>query len=231
MPVERTMLRRALTAAVAAAGLTVGSVVGAGAASAHVHAEAEDAVRGEFAVVTFRVPNESETGSPTTKLIVQLPEIESASTRAMPGWASSLEHDAVAGTVRTITWSAQPGGGIQADQYEVFAVNVKLPNADTATFPVIQMYSDGTTVRWDEPPLVNGAEPEHPAPTLALLSAAGEVPDTRPGAKHERLLASLSAAAGRERELGPDNIARALGGGALLLAALGVGISLVRRRG
>lgn len=224
------VLRRVLTGTAAAA-LTFGWIMAAGAASADVFADAEDPVRGEHAVVTFQVPNESATGSATTQVIVNLPAMTSVTTRAMHGWTNRFERDPAAGTVRSITWSAHPGGGIHPDHFEVFSVHVKLPDADAVTFPVTQVYADGTTVQWDQPPVASHGEPEHPAPMLALLPAVGNLPHDLSRAQHEGTLTSLMATAIRERQLGPDNVARALGGGALLLATLGVGISVVRRRG
>ena len=93
---------------------------------------------------------------------------------------------------------------------------MQLPDADTVSFPATQTYSDGSVVKWDQPPLPGGGEPEHPAPMLTL--AAGRrrrmntirrplrPPTTRPAAQ------ANSA----------DNTARLLGGAALVVAALGI---------
>src|ERR1044072_2519350 len=77
----------------------VGFGAGAGSASAHVHAEADNAEPGSTAVVTFRVPGESENNALTTKLTVKLPDVASARTEVMPGWTAALERNAAAGTV------------------------------------------------------------------------------------------------------------------------------------
>ena len=45
----------------------------------------------------------------------------------MPGWTASLERDAAAGTVRSVTWTADPKVGISSDQFALFRVSVKLP--------------------------------------------------------------------------------------------------------
>src|SRR4029078_11293876 len=81
---------------------------------------------------------------------------------------ASLDRDKAAGTVSSVTWTANPQVGISSDQFALFRVSVKLPEGDSVTFPATQTYSDGTVVRWDQAPLPGGGEPEHPAPELAL---------------------------------------------------------------
>jgi hypothetical protein len=61
-------------------------------------------------------------------------------------------------------------------------------------------------VKWDEPALPNGGEPEHPAPVLELTSDTGEAPPA------------------------PDMAPTAQAGAALILAAIGVVAALVTRR-
>lgn len=201
-----------MRAAQITAAVTVGALWGAGPASAHVHVESEHAERGEYAVLTFRVPNESDSGSPTTGLSVAIPNLTSVSTAVMPGWKATLDRDVAAGTVRSVSWTADPGTGIGADQFGLFVLQVKLPDADAVSFPATQSYADGTVVRWDQPEAPGGAEPEHPAPALDLNSAAAHDEAAAPAARQ------------------PDTVARALSGGALLVAVLGVGIALLRRR-
>ncbi len=143
----------------------LGSVAWSPMASAHVHAGSDNPVRGAMAVVTFEVPNESNTGAATTALTVALPNVAAAHTETMPGWTARLDRDAASGTVRSVTWTAAAGGGIGPDQFALFRLSVKLPDADTVSFPATQTYADGTVVKWDQPPLPDGGEPEHPAPT------------------------------------------------------------------
>ncbi len=204
--------RRAPRLLVAVAALCLGSVAWSPMASAHVHAGSDNPVRGAMAVVTFQVPNESNTGAATTALTVALPNVAAAHTETMPGWTARLDRDAASGTVRSVTWTAAAGGGIGPDQFALFRLSVKLPDADTVSFPATQTYADGTVVKWDQPPLPDGGEPEHPAPTLAL--AAG------PAAGHQHPGGPPAAA----------NAARWLGGAPPGLAALGIAIALVRRR-
>ncbi|MED5816443.1 YcnI family protein [Mycolicibacterium sp. 050232] len=199
------------TAAVAAAGL-----LSAGPAWAHVHVDADNPTPGTTSVLTFRVPGESDTGALTTQLKVDLPDVTSARTEVMPGWTAKLDRDTAAGTVRTITWTGAPGVGISSEQFALFRVSVKLPDAATVSFPVTQTYSDGSVVRWDQAPLPDGSEPEHPAPQLALTGTPAEGGHAAPAA------AQPAGSA--------DNSARWLGGGALVVAAAALVAGLVSRR-
>jgi uncharacterized protein YcnI len=202
---------------IAVAALYLASAVGIPTAWAHVHASSDNPVRGAMAIVTFQVPNESNTGAATTALTVSLPNVAAASTETLPGWTAKLDRDAAAGTVRSVTWTAAPNAGIAPDQFALFRISVQLPDTDTVSFPATQTYSDGTVVKWDQPPLPGGGEPEHPAPALTLGATAAAPHDHHP-----------PAAAAQPKS--SDNTARVLGGAALALAAVGVGLAVFRRR-
>jgi uncharacterized protein YcnI len=217
---------RVLIAVAITGTLYLGSAAATPPAWAHVHASSDNAVRGAMAIVTFQVPNESDKGAATTALSVALPDVASASAETMPGWTSRLDRDAASGTVRSVTWTAAPNGGIGVDQFALFRMSVQLPDADTVSFPATQTYSDGSIVKWDQPPLPGGGEPEHPAPMLTLAAA--------PVAPHEHHPSSgmpaNQAGAGGQSKPAPDNTARLLGGAALVVGALGICLVLVRRR-
>ena len=115
--------------AAATTALAVGALVGSAPAFAHVHVDADDPVQGDSAIVTFQVPNESDSGSPTTALTVELPNLTSVSTAVLPGWTAKLDRDAAAGTVRSVTWTAAPNNGIGADQFGLFALGSSSPTA------------------------------------------------------------------------------------------------------
>ncbi|OBE96222.1 YcnI family protein [Mycobacterium sp. 852002-10029_SCH5224772] len=221
MAIHSRWISRILMAAGAIVVLALGSAVHTPAAWAHVHASSDNAARGAMALVTFQVPNESDTGAATTALTVTLPDVASARTESMPGWAARLDRDAASGAVRSVTWTSAPNGGITPDQFALFRLSVKLPDADTVRFPATQTYADGIVVKWDQPPLPDGGEPEHPAPMLSL--AAGPA-----GPHHHH--ATPNAVAEPARPHAADNTARLLGGAALVVAALGIAIALVRRR-
>ena len=228
MTTNHRLVPRALTTAALTATLTFGSWIAAATAGAHVHVDADHPVRGQDdALVTFQVPNESEKGSATTEVTITLPNVASASTDVLPGWTAKLERDPD-GAYRSVTFTAAPNAGIPAGQFELFPISIQLPDTDSVTFPVVQTYTDGSTVRWDQPPLANGDEPEFPVPTLAL--AAGP----QAAEEHHAAAPSVSAAPAAQAQpaakASPDNTARALAGGALLIAAIGVGVALARRR-
>src|SRR5262245_36017810 len=160
--------RALITVAATGAAMSIGLLAGAAPASAHVHVDANNPTPGSTSVLTFQVPGESETGALTTQLTVDLPNLTSVRTEVMPGWTTRLDRDAAAGTVRSVTWTAAPGTGISSDQFALFRLTVKLPDAQTVSLPATQTYSDGTVVRWDQAELPGGGEPEHPAPMLSL---------------------------------------------------------------
>ena len=219
-------ISRVLIAVAAAAALYVGSAAATPPAWAHVHASSDNAVRGATAIITFQVPNETDKGATTTALTVTLPNVASASTETMSGWTAKLDRDAASGSVRSVTWTAVPNGGIPVDQFALFRMSVQLPDSDTVSLPATQTYSDGSIVKWDQPPLPDGGEPEHPAPMLSL--AAG------PAAPHEHHPPSATpanhSAAPEQSKSAPDNIARVLGAAALVVGALAICLVVVRRR-
>jgi uncharacterized protein YcnI len=210
MPINTRAPSRAL---ITVAAVSIGLLAGAVPASAHVRADADHPTPGAYSVLTFKVPNESEKGALTTQLSVTLPNVASASTETMPGWTAKLDRDAAAGTVRSVTWTAAPGSGIAPDQFGLFRISVKLPDAPTVSLPATQTYSDGTVVKWDQPTPPGGEEPEYPAPEIALTGAAAN--------DHPTTVDQTTMA---------DNSARWLAGGALALAAVAVATALLVRR-
>jgi uncharacterized protein YcnI len=164
----------------------------------------------------------------TTQFSVALPNVASARAEVMPGWTSRLDRNAAAGTVSSVTWSAAPSVGISPDQFALFRISVTLPNQPSVSFPATQTYSDGKVVRWDQPPLPGGGEPEYPVPELALSGA--------PAPEHQMTPSPVAAAAPTGQpvtDAAPktaDDTARWLAGGALIVAAVGVVVAVVGRR-
>jgi len=221
----RASSRALITVAATAAAMSVGLLAGTAPAWAHVHADADNPTPGSYSVVTFKVPNESEKGALTTQLSVTLPNVASASTEVIPGWTAKLDRDAAAGTTRSVTWTAAPGGGIGPDQFALFRMSVKLPDTPTVSLPATQIYSDGTVAKWDQPTPPGGAEPEYPTPEIALTGTTKD--DDHPMAMAQATPTTHAAPA---TPPSADNTARWLAGGALALAAVAVATALLVRR-
>jgi uncharacterized protein YcnI len=196
---------------------------------AHVEVEANNAVRGGETILTFSVPNESDKGALTTQFSVALPNVTSASTELMPGFTAKLDRDTAAGTTRSVTWTAAPGVGVPPDQFALFRVAVTLPNnTDTVTFPATQTYSDGTAVRWDQPPKPGGGEAEYPVPTLTLTAKPSASATQSPSPSVSA--GPTPAPAQASSRPAPDNTARWLAGAGLLVGALAVVLAVAMRR-
>ncbi len=212
-------MKPALRTALAVTATTGFVLTAAATASAHVQVSAPGAARGGDAVLTFLVPNESGTNSPTTALSVRFPSLVEVDTQAVPGWKSTVIRDA-AEHVTEVTWTADPGAGIFPGQFGQFQVLADgLPDTPTVTFPATQTYSDGEVVRWEQPQNKNGTDPERPVPTLVLAA--------KEGMDVARATAATSVI---DRT---DDVARWLGGAGIGLAvfALGgvAGLTLSRR--
>jgi uncharacterized protein YcnI len=230
MPCHRGSVRRAVIVAVATSMFYLGSTSAIAPASAHVHVSSDNAVRGSTALVTFQVPNESATGAATTALTIGVPNIASVHTETLPGWTAKLDRDPATGNVRSVTWTAAPNDGIPVDQFGLFRISVQLPDADTVSFPATQTYSDGSVVKWDQPPLPGRAEPEHPVPMLTLAAGPAVPPKRDMNATGPAAPSHIATPVAEKPAPSPDNAARVLGGVALLVGALGVALALVRPR-
>jgi uncharacterized protein YcnI len=223
---SRRIIRRSLIGTAAAAILYLGPAAAITTASAHVQASSDDAARGGYATVSFQVPNESTTGAATTALTLELPSASAVRTQTKPGWSAKIDRDG--DKVRSVTWTAAPNGGIPVDQFDVFRIAVKLPDADSVSFPATQTYADGVVVKWDQPPVPGSPEPEHPAPTLIL--APGSTPKPAHHPSPTASAAPNGTPAAQQPHKVVDNTSRILAGAALLVGALGVGLALIVRR-
>jgi uncharacterized protein YcnI len=226
MPSSRRIIRRSLIGAAAAAMLYLGPAAAITTASAHVQASSDDATRGGYATVSFQVPNESTTGAATTALTIDLANASAVRTETKPGWAAKIDRDG--DKVRSVTWTAAPNGGIAVDEFDVFRIAVKLPDADSVSFPATQTYADGVVVKWDQPLVPGSPEPEHPAPTLVLTAGSTPKPAHHPAPTATAAPTATPAALQPHKVV--DNTSRILAGAALLVGALGVGLALIVRR-
>ena len=237
---RRTTLRAATVAAVSAT--TV--LLTAAPAFAHVTAQPGTAAQGGYTVVTFRVPDESDSAG-TVKLEVRLPTdhpITSVRTTPIPGWTAAVakatltppvqvDGNAVTEAVSTVTWTAGSGTRIGPGEYLDFPLSLgPLPRGvDQIALPATQTYDDGQVVAWDQPS-TDGAEPERPAPVVRLTPAApgamggpmgGHDGDAAPPPGPAAAAGPPPAAASRA-----DDTARWLGGAGLLVGALGLGLGM-----
>ena len=228
--------------------LTVGTVAAAAIgltalpALAHVTVNSPGATQGSFGVLTFRMPNETDSVN-ATELKVQLPPdqpLASVSVKPQPGWSYTVtraklpqpitddDGNQVTDYPSVVDWKAT-AGGIKPGEYAEFQLSVgPLPKADSMTFKALQTYSNGETVSWiDLPAAGSSDEPEHPAPTLKLAPAGGAA--TAPATN-----AAAAPAAASDEGAGGGSVTGAyvVGGIGLVagLAALGVAVSGRRRR-
>jgi uncharacterized protein YcnI len=169
------------------AGVLAALVLAAAPASAHVTVNPSNAAQGGYSKLTFRVPNEKDTGA-TTQVEVDLPQdtpIASVSVKPTPGWTATAtkskldkpiksDDGEITEAVTKIVWKADtPEAAIQVGQFQEFDVSAgPLPTAEKIVFKALQTYSDGDVVRWIEEPAADGKEPAHPAPTLKLAAKA-----------------------------------------------------------
>jgi uncharacterized protein YcnI len=151
-------------------------------AVAHVTLAEPKAVAGSYYVGSFRIGHGCS-GSPTTSLRIEIPpNIASARPQPKPGWTLEIEHvplakpmpgemgETVTSRVSAITWK---GGSLPADQFDVFAVMMKLPaTAGTLVFPATQTCAAGEE-HWSDAPMA-GMRMAHPAPVLILNPATAQ---------------------------------------------------------
>ncbi len=242
-------LARAAAAAALAGGLLLAGALPAG---AHVHVEADDATAGGFAVLTFRVPNESDTAG-TVAVEATLPNDNpflSVSSRPVPGWTvSTTEADAAeAGRGGGHHRSPRPSGPSPgrptraarsgpASSRSSNCPSVRCRRAGQIAIPVAQTYSDGKVV--DLEPADPGLRRRAGESGADVHRRRGRGGRPRHGQRlterdrHPRRTAGQPAPAAQAAASGgSDPLARVLGG---LGLAAGVGALVValvgRRRG
>ncbi|MFJ8788437.1 YcnI family protein [Streptomyces sp. NPDC102462] len=240
---------------IAAATVVAGSAVLALSAPAFAHVSVQPegtAAKGGYAVVDFKVPNERDDAS-TTKLEINLPAdhpLASVMPQPVAGWdvkvtRSKLDKpleshgEKISEAVTKVTWTAN-GKGIEPGYFQKFPLSVgALPeDTDQLVFKAIQTYSNKEVVRWIEVPQEGQAEPDNPAPVLALSAAgqdghssgadaASDKADT--AGKTENAAADTKAT---DSSGGSDTTARVLGivGIVVGVAGVGYGVAAGRRR-
>jgi uncharacterized protein YcnI len=221
---HRSALRAGVLVTIAAGA----TLIAATPAFAHVTAQPGQAVQGDYAVISLRVPTESDTAG-TVKLQVTLPAehaITSVRTTPRPGWTVTTTTvplnppverygHTYTEVINTVTWTADPGTRIGPGEFADFPLSLgPLPaGTDALVLPAVQTYDDGEVVAWDQPPAADGSEPERPAPQVTLTPSGAAEPAT----------AALPVAAPVPAAQ-TDTTARWLGGTGLLVGALGLGL-------
>lgn len=242
------MKRTTMTTAALVTGISL-ALAAPLAASAHVTIDPGQAAAGSYALITVRVPNESETAT-TNRVELALPtDTPFTSVRyiPVPGWTAELVRETlpepvtigeseITEAVTSVVWTADPGSEIAAGQLQLFPLSVgPVPDVGSLALAADQGYTDGTTVSWDE----DGEESEHPAPVLYVNDApvadhhsAGA--DESEGEAHEATSDSDSAspdAASSVSQTAPiDVLARVLGILGLVVGAIGLALALITRR-
>jgi uncharacterized protein YcnI len=209
-------------------------------ASAHVTITPDTAQAGSFALLTFKVPNESATAV-TTTFEVDLPTdtpFSSASYVPVAGWTtdvitSTLRKPVTVGenkitqAVTRVIWTAQPGAEIKAGQLQLFPLSVgAVPDTGKVTLKALQTYSDGTIAKWTE----TGANAEEPAPVLYINDAPPAAVEPAPG--QPTVTSQTVTTPGTDSTAADDVVARGIGIGGLVLGAIGIvlAVTATRRR-
>ncbi|MFI9720897.1 YcnI family protein [Streptomyces sp. NPDC052396] len=224
-----SLLRRLPVAGSLAA---AGVLLLAGPAFAHVSVQPGTAQKGGYGTIAIKVPNEKDNAS-TVKLELDLDPkhpLASVMPQPVPGWDVKVEKSKLDQPVKTddgtvteavtkVTWT---GGKIEPGQFQQFPLSVgQLPtDADQLVFKALQTYSDNDVVRWIDPSMPGGKEPEHPAPVLKLVDAKA-ADDAKPAAP---------AKDGGSGGSSSDTTARVLGVAGIVAGAAGVGYGVFAGR-
>jgi uncharacterized protein YcnI len=231
------MNRFAQTAVALAAGATL-ALAAPLAASAHVTLDKNTAAAGSFALISFKVPNESATEA-TTKVEVTLPSdtpLAYVSYVPVAGWTTELttttldtpveaEGGTITEAVTKVTWTADAGSEIADGQLQLFPLSVgPIPDTGSISLPVNQTYSDGTVVSWSE----SGDDAEHPAPVLYVNDAPA---DDHHGDDDDAAIDVTDQDGSTETSAASDDVlARVIGIAGLVLGAVGIVIAVTSRR-
>ena len=204
-------------------------------ASAHVSVDPGQAAAGSYAVITVKVPNESETAS-TSRVELTLPtDTPFTSVRYVPvaGWTAELVRTTlpepvevgeatVTEAVTSVIWTADAGSEIADGELQLFPLSVgPVPDTGSISLPADQIYTDGSVVSWSE----EGEDAEHPAPVLYVNDVPAE--DHHAGAAHDE---DAQATVAESTDGGDDVLARVLGIGGLVVGVIGIVLAVTARR-
>jgi uncharacterized protein YcnI len=178
------------------------------------------------------VPNERDADS-TVQVEIAFPAehpLGHVSVQPVPGWKATVKKERlkqpivdgdheITEVVTSVLWE---GGAIRPGEFQEFPLSLgPLPeDAPELVFKAVQTYSDGEVVRWIDVPEKGVAEPEHPAPVLALKSTA-PVAAAAPAATRTPYEAEASTT---------DMMSRLLGGSGLAVGLAALGWAAAGRR-
>lgn len=235
---ERPSFRPALaTVAVLGAGtlLALGAPL---AASAHVGVASTSTAAGSYTVLGFGIPHGCGE-SPTTKLTFTIPEgIDRVTPTINPSWTiekvietlpepKTDSHGAnVVDRVSQVVYTAVTP--LPSDLRDVIELSLQLPadaEGETLAFPVLQECTEGST-DWSDP-IVEGEEPEHPAPSITVTAAEadGHHGGAVSASSHDGADASAEAPTAADASA-DDPLARALGITGIVVGVAGLGLGL-----
>jgi uncharacterized protein YcnI len=235
-PYRRALSRAAIVCAAATAGVALSALP----ALAHITVTPGSAKAGSAAVLTFHIPDE-EAKAYVTRVDMRVPTdhpIAQLLVEPVAGWTISVrtatltkplvtDDGQFTQAVSEVIWS---GGRRAPGQFQDFSLSADpLPQGvGQLAFKTIQTYSNGDVVRWIDVPAPGQAEPDHPAPVLALTAATAGTEGTGGTGAAAGTAASPASAAGS------DATARAIGASGAAIGLLGLvlaGLSWRRARG
>lgn len=233
--------RTIVTASVALGAGALLAIAAPLAASAHVSLVANTAAVGSYTVVTFKVPNESDTAG-TNKLVINLPtDTPFASVSYVPvaGWTAELTEETlpepvavgeseITDAVTSVTFTAGAGNEIVAGQLQMFSLSLgPVPDTGSVVLTADQYYDDGEIVKWAD----TEADGEHPAPVLYINDApAADHHDGAAGAEDGGEADEAEHSASASADASGDVLARVLGIGGLVAGAIGIVLAVTARR-
>ena len=234
--------------ALAASALAAGTFLALAAplaASAHLDIDPSSTAAGSHAVLSFALPHGCD-GSPTTSISISIPEsVVSVTPTVNPDWTvaktsvdlakpiTDAEGNTISTRIGRVVYTAITP--MEDGLRTTFDLSVPLPAdaaGQTLEFPVQQTCVTGSTA-WDQHAVEGEAEPEHPAPSVAVTAAvAGGEQGHAAGATDAE---ATSAAATDAEETsaaaaGDDVLARVLGVGGLVVGAIGIVLAVTGRR-
>jgi len=196
------------------------SLIGAGAASAHVSVFPKEAVQGSYEKFAVRVPTEKDI--PTVKVEVKFPLDAVSVSRFEPkaDWKYEITKDA-SGKITGVIWTAT-GEGLSSTEFGEFYMTGKVAdNASAITWKAYQTYKDGSIVEW-----VGAEGSDKPASvTKVTAKPAGAAADS-----HGHTAAPAGTEAPQTAAAPQSQVALYTSSAALLISLLTLIIALSKRK-